>query len=393
MKTNAIARIIIWSLVIVLLLGIMGSVMFGTGRSYSRIYNHVPAQTEIPVLLETTFPAEEVSGYDGKDTFSASEVREIEIEWVAGDILIQPHDTDTIEVREDGLSDERYAMLLHCRDGELKIQFCDEDISLRFGVGMGTEITKDLTIYVPRDWVCESLELDVASASVEVNDMTIREVDFDGASGTCEFENCSVNEFDIDTASGDIRFIGSLDMLDCDAASASVYAVLSNTPSRMDMDTMSGDLDITLPENAGFAVSMNAMSSNFSSDFETTMKNGNHVCGDGRCRINVDALSGDVILRKGEPSFVQATIPAETTPVHVHSELCQTDPNSCPDTHQHSDTCTTDPNSCPNTHQHTNDCITNPTSCPTHTSSEHHSTSSSSTATGSTHHSENSKHH
>ena len=132
--------------------------------------------------------------------------------------------------------------------------------------------------------------------------MTIREVDFDGASGTCEFENCTVDEMDIDTASGDIRFIGALDILDCDAASASVYAVLSNTPSRLDMDSMSGDLDITLPGDAGFTVTLDGMTSDFSSDFETTVKNGNQVCGDGRCRINIDAMSGDVTIRKGESS-------------------------------------------------------------------------------------------
>ena len=31
------------------------------------------------------------------------------------------------------------------------------------------------------------------------------------------------------------------DILDCDAASASVYAILTNIPTRMDLDSMSGD--------------------------------------------------------------------------------------------------------------------------------------------------------
>jgi len=247
--------------------------------------------------------------YSEKDTFAASEVRDIEIEWVAGEILIQPGSTDQITVKEDGVSDLKYAMVLRQSGDTLKIQFCEEAIGNYFGVNTRTDLEKDLTILVPPDWVCESLEIDCTSATVEVNDLSIREVDFDGASGACEFENCTVEEMDIDTASGDVRFIGSLDMLDCDAASASVYAVLTNIPRRLDMDSMSGDLEITLPQNAGFTLSMDAMSSDFQSDFETTVKNGNYICGDGYCRINVDALSGDVVIHAAEEASAAPASP------------------------------------------------------------------------------------
>lgn len=304
MKRNAIARIIIWSIVLILLVG----TLFGIVARRS-LYRHTFRESEAELHPAET---EEISQYASgeKDTFSASEVQEIEIEWVAGDILIQPHDTDTIVVKEDGNFDAKYAMVYSCREGELKIKFCEEGVAKYFGVNTRNDLSKDLTIYVPRDWVCESLELDVAAARVEINDMTIQEVDFDGASGTCEFEHCTVQELDIDTASGDIRFVGNLDMLDCDAASASVYAVLHNTPSRLDLDSMSGDLDLSLPADAGFSLSMDAMSSDFSSDFETSMKNGNYVCGDGRCRINVDCLSSDVAIRM---TVVPSEVPPATT--------------------------------------------------------------------------------
>lgn len=371
MKRNAIIRIVIYSVVIVVLLAILFTTIFGFAYPS---YEVEMAATEIIVpttapssLLETVIAAstvsvrrspsmesetvadlqagdvvrigrretinglpwayvvEPVSGWvvaeylgesvpqetgvsvylpeaGEKSSFQASEISEIEIEWVAGDILIQPGTSDQITVDEDGNFDEKYAMVLKQQGNELKISFCKEGLSNFIGINSSSNLTKDLTITVPADWVCQSLELDVASAKVEINDLTIREVDFDGASGTCEFENCTVNEIDIDTASGDVKFIGSLDILDCDAASASVYAVLSNTPSRLDMDTMSGDLDITLPEDAGFSLSLEAATKDFQTDFETTMKNGNYVCGDGSCRININALSGDVTIRKAAPS-------------------------------------------------------------------------------------------
>lgn len=244
-------------------------------------------------------PQETVAGTDiGQDTFPASAVRELEIEWAAGDIKIYPSNTDQITIREDGLTDEKYAMVVEKKGSTLEIDYCNDAFGVGFGISFGAEIKKDLTITVPRDWVCDSLEIDAASATVEVTDLTIREVDFDGASGTCDFDNCTVDELNIDTASGDVRFVGTLDILDCDAASASVYAVLKNVPHRMDMDSMSGDLELYLPDDAGFTLAMDTAAGELDTDFEIQHKDGRMVAGDGTCRISISALSGDVTIRK-----------------------------------------------------------------------------------------------
>lgn len=359
MKSNAVTRIIIWSIVLVLLLGILCGGLFLRRSGIVDFHrSETPLETIIPARIDdtgfdnqtytATQPAIHTAEPGEKYTVSPDKIREISIQWVAGDILIQPGNVEAITFSEDDVSDPKYTLVYQARGDELEISFCEETIGNYFGVSTRSDIVKDLTIIVPTDWVCDSLEIDAASATVEINDMTIREMDFDGASGTCELENCTVGEMDIDTASGDITIIGSLDSLDCDAASASVYAVLSNTPSRLDMDSMSGDLDITLPEDAGFSLSMDGISTDFTSDFDTTLKNGNHVCGNGSCRINVKSMSSNVTIRKGDPSAAH----------HTHTNTCTTDPSSCPDNathHTHTQACTDDPATCPdnNTLHHT----------------------------------------
>ena len=297
MKTNAIVRIVIWSIVIIVLVGLLCSIIFGTSYLRSVFSGTTVIQKDV-ISIET--PAEVL---ESEETLSipADQVTDIEIEWVAGSILIQPADVDEIKISESDVTDEKYAMRWKLKGNKLSILFCeDTTISFNFGINIHTDLNKDLVIFVPRDWTCDTLEIDAAAASVEVNYMTIREVEFDGASGVCAFENCTVDTIDIDTASGDIEFYGSLNVLDFDGASGAITAVLTNTPNRLDIDGMSGDMDITLPADTGFTVSMNAMSSDFSSDFETTTKNGNQVHGDGSCRINIDAMSGDVTIRKGQ---------------------------------------------------------------------------------------------
>ena len=255
-----------------------------------------PVDVEITTMETTASPEEEVTGYGV--ALDAASIRDMEIEWAAGSIVIQPLEITEIRISEKGVNQDADPMVWNVRNGQLNIQY-SKNTDHAFGMGLLLgEHSKDLVIEVPLDWQCSSLEIDAASASLTVKDLTIREMEFDGASGTCIFENCTVEKLDVDTASGDVRFLGSLNQMECDAASANVVLELSNVPKSLEMDTASGDLNVMLPENAGFTVAMETMSGNFDSDFTTTQRNGNYVAGDGRCHIEVDAMSGDVTIRK-----------------------------------------------------------------------------------------------
>lgn len=286
MKTNAIVRIVLFSIAILVLLGILGvglaaGMFMTTGLS---IFNEEFSQ---PLVT-------------GEDTNSvsvdAASIRELEIEWVAGKITIMRQNTTQITVTEPTVTNDKYKMVCKQSGDTLKIQFSESDLNY---IGIHSDLSKDLVITVPMDWVCEELDIDTAAATVEVSDMTLNNVDFDGASGICTFTNCTVGNMELDTASGDVRFTGKLDSLKCNAMSANCEITVNNVPKRIDLESMSGDLDITLPEDCGFTVSMDGMSSDFSSDFQTTTTNGHYVHGDGSCRINVEAMSGDVTIRKG----------------------------------------------------------------------------------------------
>lgn len=228
---------------------------------------------------------------------STEAIREIKIEWISGSVTIEPGDVQEITFLESGNGTDKYEMVWKQSGDELVIQYSKDSSTAGFGLHFG-DGSKDLTVTVPRGWVCDSLELDTASTDLTVRDMIIREMEIDSASGTAKFENCTVSSLDVDTASGDVTFSGSLNELDFEAASASFTGVLENVPNLIKMDSMSGGLTLTLPEDAGFTVSLDAMSSDFSSDFPTVKKNKSYVCGDGHCKIDVDAMSGDVSILK-----------------------------------------------------------------------------------------------
>ena len=302
MKTNAIIRIILFSLAILILLGIL---LIGLGAGYLVTNAEKVSESLISNLIN-----DYDTGKDFWDNFSsgdiidktasvyAGDIRDISIDWVSGSITIMPGKDDKITISESQVSSDKYKLIWKKSGDKLVIQYCEANWDF-LGINLGTDLSKDLVISVPKDWICDSLEIDTASARVEIYDLSIHEMDFDGASGSCYFDNCIVDEIDLDTASGDVNFTGTLNILDCDAASASINLVVTNIPKRIDIDTASGDLDLTLPENCGFSVSLDTMSGDFSSDFPTVMTAGNYLHGDGTCRINISAMSGDVIIRKG----------------------------------------------------------------------------------------------
>lgn len=295
MKRNVIVRIILWSIMLLVLLALFFALLYVPGGNFLK-RESMPEATKIPVPITEQHDNSQLHMNIAKA--APSQIREIEIEWAAGSIRILPKDITEIQISEEGVTQAVKPMIWKVRDGKLAIQYAENK---KISLGINTqwdEISKDLLIEVPQDWQCDSLEVTAAAASLEVKDLTIREMEFDGASGSCVFDNCTVEKLDLDTASGDVQFSGSLQQLECDAASADIVLELSNVPRSLDMDTASGDLDVTLPADAGFSVTLDTLSGDFESDFETTMRGGSYVAGSGHCRIDVDAMSGDVTIHK-----------------------------------------------------------------------------------------------
>ena len=106
MKHNAILRIILFSITIVVLLAILAGGL--TLRRWEWRLNPLAASPEESMAA---VPAEEgTASRDSAVTVSSSQVREMEINWAAGSILIQPADVQEITISESAVSDAANAM-------------------------------------------------------------------------------------------------------------------------------------------------------------------------------------------------------------------------------------------------------------------------------------------
>lgn len=275
MKASAIVRIVLFSILIVILLGILVTgIVFGSFRfiSYSGIRN--------------------LEGYTTSEcAIPAKDVQNLEIDWVDGSITILPGDTDQITVQEAGNFSEDEQLVWKHTGSTLSICYSRTEIPRFWNFGGNWTLNKALTITVPRDWLCQDVQIDAVSASVTVSDLSARELDLDSVSGGGDFRDCTLRELNVDTTSGSVSLTGSADILDFDVVSANCAAELTVAPREVTMNSVSGNLELVLPEDAGYTANLDALSGEIYSDFGQTY-------GDGACHIDMDSVSGSLYVRK-----------------------------------------------------------------------------------------------
>ena len=279
MKRNAIFRIILFSFLAVVLVGVLIS-----GIALKKY--QMPG-----IVVRKSFDAPEVSG----NKYNAGEIDRLKIEWAAGSIVLVPVEGNKISITEELLGGDE-SMVLKKDGSTLYVQYSEGAVGISFGSG---SLKKNLYITVPQDWECKELEIDAASATVQVENLTIEEVESSTASGTHIFTNCQVEKLKMETVSGNLDFTGSLDKLDFNGVSAQANLVLSNQPKSIQLESVSGDLNLTLPEGCGFTVDKDTVSGRVSSELPTTEQNGKIVYADGHCEIEVEGVSASVHIRKG----------------------------------------------------------------------------------------------
>ena len=258
MKRNAVARIVIYSLIVLILLGILiaglGLDLYSFRRDSELVYT------------------------DGDEiSLDADEISWIELNWAAGSISIRTADTDQITFTESGTTD-KYRMSYELEGGKLSIDYTARSI-----IGAGNIPGKDLTITVPTDWVCKGLELDGAALEVEIDGL-------------------NVLDFEIDGAANEIDFTGSLRELDCDGASCRLNLNCLEAPSKIDLDGASVEMTICLPSECGFLAEISGLSCFFHSELDYTHRDDTYSYGDKHCKISADGLSCSITVEQSVES-------------------------------------------------------------------------------------------
>lgn len=291
MKRNAIARIIIWSLVAVLLTSLL---VVGISSSPSSFFTGDWSLGGIGVTYKNS-ALYNVGGGTVTDEFQS-----IEVNWTNGKINIEAYDGEDTVISETEVEEKENKLRWRVEDGVLKIQ--QMAAGMRFGLKKTPK--KTLTVKIPSN-VAEGLKAvtsDSVSAEVTITGISASDkIEIDTVSGGANLKNIKTEKLDIDTVSGSIKAAGEFTELESDSVSGDV-TVSSATPlKKLDCDSTSGNIRLTIPKNSGFTLKADTVSGDISCGLPTVSESKNRrVCGDGSADFETDTVSGDLIITSAE---------------------------------------------------------------------------------------------
>lgn len=291
MKRNAIARIIIWSLVAVLLTSLL---VVGISSSPSSFFTGDWSLGGIGVTYKNS-ALYNVGGGTVTDEFHS-----IKVNWTNGKINIESYDGEDTVISETEVAEKENKLRWRVEDGVLKIQ--QMAAGMRFGLKQTPK--KTLTVKIPSK-VAEGLKAvtsDSVSAEVTITGISASDkIEIDTVSGGANLKNIKTEKLDIDTVSGSIKAAGEFTELESDSVSGDV-TVSSATPlKKLDCDSTSGNIRLTIPKNSGFTLKADTVSGDISCGLPTVSESKNRrVCGDGSADFETDTVSGDLIITSAE---------------------------------------------------------------------------------------------
>ncbi len=285
---SAVARIVIWSAVLLILCaffaaGVLGTVMNGRGSFFG-------------IFSFGGYSYEDADSYTIGGGTSTSHVKDVEIDWLSGDIEILPTDGDTITIQEDYTgTDEDTRLRWKIEDGELSVKFCKP---YRFFGGSKDCPSKKLTLLIPKTMLDAMGDVEIDSVDSHVTFMgRAEELSVDAVSGKLTV-NGHADELNIDSVEMDVDYTGTVRYVDLDGVE--IKAVMHVT-SALNFDIGGVDNDVTLyfsDDITGFSVDHASVSSSVTiNGYEnvTIRDKKDRYWGDGS--ITIDMHGVDVQLK------------------------------------------------------------------------------------------------
>ena len=175
--------------------------------------------------------AADAAGYIS-ETFSVepARVREIEVDWLGGSVMVVLTDDDRLSFAEMAYQDmPEEQRLSYALDGDtLKIDFC------RSGHLLSSSPEKQLVLSIPRGLTLEKFEADTTAAAVNVTGLHTQTVDISTVSGGVDLA-AEAYEIDISTTGGCAAVDADFYQLDFSAVSGSLTLTRQSTCRRQAM--------------------------------------------------------------------------------------------------------------------------------------------------------------
>ena len=226
----------------------------------------------------------------GEYSVTDASIDTIDIEWVAGEIRVHPHDGSDIRIIESAQRELRDNEVLRytVRGNRLLIEFIESNH--RFSVPR-----KNLEVLVPQELSVNlnSLEIDTVSGGVIVSELSVASVNLesvsasinasgefsrvnlDNVSGAITLNNSAENSHvGVENVSGAINLSGSFADVEVSTVSGATTIASTVIPASLNISGVSGNVEIRVPLSDVIAVNHSSVSGRLNSEIPMMTQGG-----------------------------------------------------------------------------------------------------------------------
>jgi len=321
MRTMKIVTIVCWVLAALVLTGLIIWFMTGSlfGMWSERWGDNMRFGINLGGIENLTGPYEKRGSQDIK----AEDLDKINIEWVSGDVTIIPYDGDVVIITEYAQRElnDNEKMYVISNNRTLTIKFTERSIVRRMP-------SKRLEVHVPQNLMenmnmldvstvsggvvienakpemlkintvsgvigitnIESPFIDAATTSGAINIVTVNanKLEATTVSGAVTISDAIADALHIGTTSGRITATGEFNRVNITTVSGSTTVTNTVVPSNMSISSVSGSIDVYLPDPGELSVSHSSVSGRFTSEIPVKIQNG--------APINFSTVSGRMTM-------------------------------------------------------------------------------------------------
>lgn len=240
------------------------------------------------------------TGYTvGEGSIPYGDITAIDLDWVDGKIEIVACDDTFISLTESADAELPDSAKLRWRvdeNGRLSIKYRKSSWFLGFG---HENRNKTLILRIPEHMLetLELLDVETVSSQVSIDGISVSALVYENVSGDLTVTNAGFSEIELESVSGDVRFTDCrVERAEAELVSGDLFLSSSVCPSRLDIESASGNVELLIPAESSFTLLHESASGRISSDFAMTKQGERYICGTGSAAFDIETASGDVFL-------------------------------------------------------------------------------------------------
>lgn len=295
MRRNLIyIQIALWSVIVIFGLGILG---------YS-IANEMNLFSSEPVSSQFINQGDHIEE-NVQESFDITSdgIERIKVDLTDEDIQIYIGETDFIEVWH-------YANRKLPESEKLQVDALSNTLSIKKNTQLkflrlfnSNFIEEKVVIMIPESYSSQ-LDIEVVSGDIIIEGGSYSQVCLSTVSGNQELRELQTDTLNQYVVSGNIRDESiECNRIELDAVSGDIESYFKQMPYKLEADTVSGDIDLGLPENDGFEIDYETVSGELRTDFDIEWNNKDKREGRGvykkeNSSLEMGTISGDIQLKR-----------------------------------------------------------------------------------------------